>query len=480
MSKPKSNGKHCEPWPISEAAKPALHSFCLDDNYGWDDGLICGGRMNILADPLSDPNVAAYFKHLRHIVEEGSGCTEAVVVTDATRRAPLGSRYLFDASDRLLEHLVRGRCADWLCGQLVPLGKRPRPYLEQGVAYLPILPRITLVIVGGGHVGQAVAKLAAEVDFNIWVIDDREAYVSVERFPTAARRLVGDIGQILHELSDTALTPDTFALIATRGHARDEEALYHLAATRAAYVGMIGSKRKIKMIFEDLRARGISDEALAQRPCPAGRGHRLADCRGNRRQHRGGVDRGPQSRRRGRTHQDRHVSSAVQGLSMRVFALLPAGGTSSRMGCPKLALDLCGRTVLERVIDTVRAANVYEILVVLGPGGADLQPCADNAGARTLLLDRQTKDMRATIECGLRWLIGNVQPRDDDALLLLPADHPALSTAPIENLLRAWKAKTADATILVPTYEGRRGHPALDRMAACRRHPRGTRRSRPE
>lgn len=146
---------------------------------------------------------------------------------------------------------------------------------------------------------------------------------------------------------------------------------------------------------------------------------------------------------------------------MRVFALLPAGGTSARMGRPKLALDLCGKTVLERVIDTVRAANVSDILVVLGPSSAELEPIADKAGARTLLLDRQTPDMRATIDRGLRWLVGNEQPRPDDGLLLLPADHPALSSARIEDLLRAWKSSAADATIWVPTYESRRGHPAL-------------------
>ena len=146
---------------------------------------------------------------------------------------------------------------------------------------------------------------------------------------------------------------------------------------------------------------------------------------------------------------------------MRVFALLPAGGTSSRMGCPKLALDLFGKTILERVIDTVRAANVFDILVVLGPTSADLQPIADKAGARTLLLDRQTPDMRATIEVGLRWLIENEQPRPDDGLLLLPADHPALSSACIEDLLRASVIPGGDATIWMPTYEGRRGHPAL-------------------
>src|SRR5437879_1089727 len=70
---------------------------------------------------------------------------------------------------------------------LIPVPKRPRPAVHRGIAYLPILPRITLFIVGGGHVGQAVARLAAEVDFDLWVLDDRERYASRERFPAAGR-----------------------------------------------------------------------------------------------------------------------------------------------------------------------------------------------------------------------------------------------------------------------------------------------------
>src|SRR5205823_6498870 len=183
---------------------------------------------------------------------------------------PLGSRYLFDATGRLLDQLGPTPVPDLIGQQLVPLEKRPKPYLHHGIAYLPILPRITLLIVGGGHVGQAVAKLAAEVDFDIWVLDDRETYASPERFPMARRRLVGDIGQQLQELQGRHINPSTYALIVTRGHAHDEEALYHLAGTRAGYVGMIGSKRKIKMIFEDLSARGISSEALARVHAPLG------------------------------------------------------------------------------------------------------------------------------------------------------------------------------------------------------------------
>ena len=146
---------------------------------------------------------------------------------------------------------------------------------------------------------------------------------------------------------------------------------------------------------------------------------------------------------------------------MRTFALLPAAGTSSRMGRPKLALPLGDRTVLERVLDALRSAQVTDILVVLGPQVANLKPLAEKANARTLLLDHQTPNMRATIECGLAWLEKNGRPEEDDVFLLLPADHPTLAKETIAALLTARAASGGGASIWIPTFEGRRGHPAL-------------------
>src|SRR5947209_13323288 len=60
-----------------EPPRPEVLTFCLDDNYGWDDGLICGGRMTILADPLRPAQQADYYRHFRSLLEAGGGCVEA-------------------------------------------------------------------------------------------------------------------------------------------------------------------------------------------------------------------------------------------------------------------------------------------------------------------------------------------------------------------------------------------------------------------
>jgi xanthine dehydrogenase accessory factor len=254
-------------------AKPEILTFHLDDNYGWDDGLICGGRMTILADPMNNSGRlstnSTYFQQLRLLVEAGRGCTEAVILTDEVSGAAPADRFLFDADNRLVNQISQGPMPESVARLLVPIQQRPRPEARHGIAFLPFPGRITLTIVGGGHVGQAVAKLASEVDFDIRVLDDRQAYISAERFPTARQRVSADIGTMLRQMAPE-LGPSDYCLIVTRGHSHDEEALYHLAGSRAAYVGMIGSRRKIKMIFEDLVARGVSPEALERVHAPLG------------------------------------------------------------------------------------------------------------------------------------------------------------------------------------------------------------------
>lgn len=258
---------------LNDTGRPEVLTFCLDDDYGWDDGLICGGRMTVLAQPLAAggellDRAADYYRRLHALAGRGDGYTEAVVIGDALG-VPVGDRYLFDAAGTPAAHLADDPKWEAVAAHLQPLGSHPKPATRHGVAFLPARPRVSLLLVGGGHVGQAVARLAADVGFEVWVLDDRDKFVSPERFPTATRRLVGDIGTTLRDLAP-ALTPRTFAVILTRGHSHDEEALYHLAPTACGYVGMIGSKRKIRMIFDDLVAKGIDPEALARVHAPLG------------------------------------------------------------------------------------------------------------------------------------------------------------------------------------------------------------------
>jgi xanthine dehydrogenase accessory factor len=245
-----------------------VHTFVLDHDYAWADGLICGGKMTILVEAVRGGQPAAYYSAYRRLLEEGNGFTEAVAI-DAGRcgASSVGARYLFDPDGRFVAGWPDSEAPAGVMEHVAPVSERPKVGTRGGVAILPTLPRVRLVIVGAGHVGQAVADLAAQTDFDVWVVDDRNQYASVERFPRAQRRIVGSIDHVLPALE---VTPHTFVLIVTRGHGHDQEALYYLAPTNAAYVGLIGSKRKIRMIFDNLREQGISNEALNRVAAPVG------------------------------------------------------------------------------------------------------------------------------------------------------------------------------------------------------------------
>lgn len=247
--------------------KPQLLSFTLDDDYGWDDGLICGGRMVFCAQPVTADLKTDYFDHFAELIDAGRGCTEAVIVDAERAGVPAGARFLFNQDGELIASLWADHCPAAVEEGVVDLSSRPRPKSQNGVAFLPVLARCRLVIVGAGHVGQSVAELAHQVGFDVWVIDDRDKYANSERFPNAQQIIVGDIGRTLKEFRADA---NTYCLIVTRGHSHDEEALFHLAEQPARYVGMIGSKRKIRMIFSDLEKQGISTEALDRVYAPLG------------------------------------------------------------------------------------------------------------------------------------------------------------------------------------------------------------------
>ena len=131
----------------------------------------------------------------------------------------------------------------------------------------PIEPTPELYIVGAGHVGFHLARLAHEVGFRIHVVDDREKFANAERFPFAADIAVDDIPSWLAQAS---LPPHAFAVIVTRGHTNDLDALRALAPRGLRYLGLIGSRAKIARIYEALAAERLDPELLRQVHAPIG------------------------------------------------------------------------------------------------------------------------------------------------------------------------------------------------------------------
>jgi xanthine dehydrogenase accessory factor len=131
----------------------------------------------------------------------------------------------------------------------------------------PILSTPTIYIFGGGHIGLALTRIAKPLGFKIVVVDDRPEFASPERFPEAEETIVGDFGEVFSKLK---IDRSSYIVITTHGHKGDEAALKGALGTKARYVGMIGSRSKIKEIYSHLREKGFSQKQLDHVHSPIG------------------------------------------------------------------------------------------------------------------------------------------------------------------------------------------------------------------
>ncbi len=212
--------------------KPATFDLVLDHDFGWDDGLICGGKVSGLILPRAAESAALW---------------EELARRERTRTWGVRHDFSIDWADTA-EGFV-ATATHWL-------------YRET------VFPPCALWIAGSGHVAQAVAPLAAQVDFAITVLDDRPTFANRQFFPEATAFRIGSWDELL---KDSLSQRPTLGLIVTRGHQRDALVLAEWVRRPFAFLGMIGSRRKKRLIFDQFLADGLATEAeLARVVCPVG------------------------------------------------------------------------------------------------------------------------------------------------------------------------------------------------------------------
>lgn len=154
-----------------------------------------------------------------------------------------------------------------IAGQMIPSGSN-RSGSQQGritvvtlshrqdvrVAFELIRPAPKFVIVGGGHIAVPTHTIAAEVGFEVTVLDDRPAYANPKRFPRAHRVVCDSFAQGINAIQKDE---DTAVIVITRGHLHDLEVLKELKDETLGYLGMIGSRRRVLTVVERLKAEGL-------------------------------------------------------------------------------------------------------------------------------------------------------------------------------------------------------------------------------
>jgi len=131
----------------------------------------------------------------------------------------------------------------------------------------PILPPAMIVVIGGGHVGKAVVHLAKWLGFRVAVSDDRPEFCNPESVPGADAYHPVEMGKLTEHLK---VTPQTYLVITSRGSSVDAQGLPSLLESNAAYIGVIGSRRRWLTTVRALKEKGVSEERIARVHSPMG------------------------------------------------------------------------------------------------------------------------------------------------------------------------------------------------------------------
>ncbi len=232
-----------------KTGQPATFDLVLDHDFGWDDGLICGGKVFGLILPNAQ-NLGEKF--WTQLAERKTPSAWGVKKDFSIAHVSDSGAGILPASSNEAKSVRQDACPtteDWL-------------YQET------ITPPCTLWIAGSGHIAQAVAPLALQLDFAVTVFDDRPELANHQIFPREVSIRTGPWG----ELCETPFpSVPTFGLIVTRGHKHDALVLETWIHQPFEFLGMIGSKRKARTISEHFVKKMIATpEEVSRVACPVG------------------------------------------------------------------------------------------------------------------------------------------------------------------------------------------------------------------
>ncbi len=251
---------------LFERGQAEVMNFSLMGQGAEAAGMICGGEVDVYLERL-DPQDEA----LINLLERAEGLAKhdrpGVLAVALDEDRAWGRRFLV-TPDKLLSLPGAARPEELTSLQeSLRQGRVIRPHLRERFYVEPLKAPATVVIFGGGHVSAQIAPLAALVDFRVVVVDDRPEFASQERFPTAAEVICQNFEGVFDAL---AVTSSSYLVIVTRGHRWDGVILAQALKSEAAYVGMIGSRRKRDAIYAALLQKGFGEEDLKRVHSPVG------------------------------------------------------------------------------------------------------------------------------------------------------------------------------------------------------------------
>ncbi len=252
-----------------------LH-FDLTSEQLAEGGLICGGNVDIFLEPLKEEFLDIYQEVMGTRQRGGAATLATLVSVDGDFPRAESLKVLIKDSGEKIGSLLGGAELEEKIlseGGVSLREKKPKVLVlsseqrRMEVLLEPIFSEPTVYVFGGGHVSEQLVPLAKKVHFKVVVIDDREIFANRGRFPDADEVIVSEFERCFDRLN---IGDSSYIVIVTRGHLYDGFVLEQAVKSEARYIGMIGSKKKIRTLYQSLMKKGIAKETLGRVHAPIG------------------------------------------------------------------------------------------------------------------------------------------------------------------------------------------------------------------
>jgi xanthine dehydrogenase accessory factor len=240
-----------------------LSMFSLKEDVSSKEGLLCGGEVRILID-ASPEKYKDVFRVLSRSLRQRKPGILAVFINEHPQEKASLLRFWIEKKERYGTEFEKQ--FSFFQEEIKDVFSKGKPRLLKirdnilpgkamnNLLFLePVFPLPQLLIAGAGHVGHALTHLGSLLNFEVIVIDDRPEFANKERLPDADQIVVDDIAKAVGKFP---ISSDTYVVIVTRGHRHDAAALQACISSEAAYIGMIGSVRKVELMRKEFLEEG--------------------------------------------------------------------------------------------------------------------------------------------------------------------------------------------------------------------------------
>ena len=274
---------------VIDTQRPHTVQVDLTEEIAMESQGVCGGIFDVFVQPwhntlheeTGQPSMQETALAIQDALEgERAVVLVTLIAAEGQWKSSIGQHMLIHEDGRMVDSLPFFKSSPEMISQIqdaalqaVAAGK---PHIEKlsgpentwaEVFVEPFTPPPVLLIAGAGHIAAPLAAIAHLMNYSVSVTDDRISFANRERFPNAQRLLVGDIETTLRSYP---ITPRTHIVLVTRAHAHDVQGLRAIIDSPAAYIGMIGSQRRVWAVFKLLHEEGISTEKLLRVRAPIG------------------------------------------------------------------------------------------------------------------------------------------------------------------------------------------------------------------